>query len=215
MKSIRLNKSIRAEIVSNIMQSYSNENVRPVEPASSTDALDLAIHDWLLSKYAKELKQFNKLKLSHPNAVSSTNSFGYRDVNENTCYVHFSTKNRSSYVDEVYQPSVYVPHIWDGYVIDLSNPDTVIPESIQQVLDEIYNKKKGVRQQRKLVDSYDREYEQYQQDVTQIVEGCNTSAQLLEVWEEVEEFLPKGVVNPSKINLPSVNIAALNRKLGV
>ena len=98
--------------------------------------------------------------------------------------------------------------------IDLSNADTDIPPAIQEVIDGINGAKKRVRAQRALVIAYDKEKANYEQDVTQVLDGCNTSGQLILVWEEVEKFLPKGVANPSIINLPSVNIAALSRKLG-
>ena len=50
MKSIRLNKDIRAEIVSNIMQSYSEENKRPEAPKDSNQDLDKAVMDYILKR---------------------------------------------------------------------------------------------------------------------------------------------------------------------
>lgn len=52
------------------------------------------------------------------------------------------------------------------------------------------------------------------QDVIQIIEGVNTTGQLLAAWPAVEKFIPAGVNNPNRINLPAVNFARLNAGIG-
>lgn len=53
----------------------------------------------------------------------------------------------------------------------------------------------------------------YSEEVDQVLQGVNTTGQLLGQWPEIEEFLPSNIANPSKINLPSVSVKKLNEQL--
>ena len=214
MKSIRLNKEIRLEIVNNIMASYATENPEPPEVPDSETALDAAVYDWAVESNKDLIKIAEDLHSKYSSLIKRGYSIQYVTTKGSYRNVYHSTKTNSQYISEVYVDSVYLPSVWDGVVIKLDNPDTKIPAEIQTVLDNMKGNKASVKAAKKLVADYNFEYLRYKQDVSQVIDGCNTSKQLLEVWKEVEQFLPVGVANPSSINLPAVSIASLNRKLG-
>ena len=60
---------------------------------------------------------------------------------------------------------------------------------------------------------YGLNFRNFKSQVRQTLDSVNTTKQLVEVWPEVEEHLPESVKDPSKIQLPSVNIQSLNEQL--
>ena len=53
----------------------------------------------------------------------------------------------------------------------------------------------------------------FRSEVAQVLDGVNTTAQLLEQWPESEPFLPAQLNNPSSINLPAISISTLTNQL--
>lgn len=53
-------------------------------------------------------------------------------------------------------------------------------------------------------------------EVSAILESVNTSKQLIELWPQVEDFLPAHVADPDKaIKLPALDVSYLNKRLGI
>lgn len=214
--SIRLNKTIRDEIVANVMTSYDEENPLPPKPQESILDLDRAVCDWFLEANQKEINKWVGVKAKHPKLLTESNHIQYTAHKGETRTIYFSTKTNSTYDenDHYVASKIKLPYFWAGQVIKLDNPDTVIPPNIQNVIDNIEGTKKEVRLAKKAYAKAELERSQYEEQVRQVCYGVNTSRQLFEVWPEVERFVPSAIVKPSNINLPSVNIRSLNSKLG-
>jgi hypothetical protein len=205
MKSIRLNKDIRATVVANIKKAYLTENVKPVYKDEAQQDLNTV----LLAHYKKVNKEAIAVFETNPELkkyMCKDSYITYRNVEGNHKYLEFNLN-----IGE----AVYLPIIRNqGAFINLSNPDTKFPPAIAKVIENNAKMKKALRKQREVISAYELELSNYIQEVRQVLDGVNTTKQLLEVWPEVEKFLPEGITNPSKINLPSVSIASLNNKLG-
>lgn len=54
----------------------------------------------------------------------------------------------------------------------------------------------------------------FARDLSALLEACNTTKQLLEVWPELEEHIPEHIVNPSTMKLPAIRVCDMKEKLG-
>ena len=53
-------------------------------------------------------------------------------------------------------------------------------------------------------------------EITTVLNSVNTTKQLIEVWPEVEKFLPAHIADPNTgIKLPALKVSRLNEKLGI
>lgn len=60
------------------------------------------------------------------------------------------------------------------------------------------------------------EHNELKVEAETILASVNTTKQLLEVWPEVEPFLPPHVADPSKaVNLPAIPVSRLNERIGL
>lgn len=198
MKSIRLNKELRAEIISNIRQAYTIKNKEPVLPDPKKDLL-ITIED-IYRKRAKAIEDKviaagltkEYLKKSHYFNIS---------INGETFSNHFRDASGSKeYLTQVNPTTSYL----------FTDDNLTDKECIQAV--KIYKaarkKERPLRQKRS---EWVKVRNNYIADVVNVLAGVNTTGQLLEVWPEVEKFLPKGITDPSSINLPAVSINQLNK----
>lgn len=49
-----------------------------------------------------------------------------------------------------------------------------------------------------------------------VIDNCNTNLQLIEMWPQIEPFLPAYIANPEKaIRLPAIQTSRLNERLGI
>lgn len=56
----------------------------------------------------------------------------------------------------------------------------------------------------------------FKSEVSGILDTVNTTRQLVELWPEIEKFLPAYLADPSKgVQLPAIPTSRLNQKLGV
>ena len=205
MKSIRLNKDIRTQIVANIKKAYLNNNTRPeVNDSRETDLNEVILKHYN-SKYKEAFAAYEDPKLKP--FINYSNYFCIRNDTGALTYIYFGNDEKGN---TIHRPTPKN----SGAFIDLSNPDTKIPASIQKVIDANKKIKKQCRKEREEQSKYDLELSKYLSEIRQVLDGVNTSKQLLEVWPEVQKFLPEGINNPSKINLPAISIASLNNKLG-
>ncbi len=55
-----------------------------------------------------------------------------------------------------------------------------------------------------------------QREAEAIINSVNTSKQLVEVWPDVEPFLPAHIADPDKaIRLPAITVSRLNERIGI
>ena len=204
-KSIRLNKDIRKQIIDNIREAYLAENTKPVV----NDVRESSLHKAILDHYKlinKDIIEFYETNPEKQKFIHTNYYCRIREEDSSHFYLNFNLGEG----DNVCLPSSTDSNIF----MDFNNPDTKVPKSISKVIASNKKLNKAMRKEREALSAYEAELTKYTQSVRQVLDGVNTSKQLMEVWPEVEKFLPQGVTNPSKINLPAVSIAGLNSKLG-
>jgi hypothetical protein len=192
-KSLRLNKSLRDSILKSIMNKYEEANPLPESelPTSVDLKVDLAekIHKKVYGKYSINIpidmvNTSNHIKVQYPNQSVVQLYFKY-DENKGYDYKISTKQSKVEYVLSEDDP------LWLDFI------------AIKNKIDEFNNIIKGLVKDKK----------SYEEGVSQVLEGVNTTGQLLEQWPEVEDYLPQNISNPSKINLPSVSVSKLNEKL--
>ena len=211
LKSLRLNKGIRADILSNIMEAYSIENPAPVVNDNRGNNLEEVLLTWYKEFNADVIATYSTASDELKAFFKTSNYFYYAGGGSRYNTVYFSGNNSDDDMED--KDKVYLPRSRDTFV-NLDNPDTDIPDYVQAVLDANSKQAKIIRKERNVLSAYESEYDRYKQDIEQVLSSVNTTGQLTELWPEVEKFLPKGMSNPKMISLPAVNIALLNRKLG-
>lgn len=208
-KSIRLNSTIREQILENIRAAYLTNTPEPVldnipdfedmfddavikaHTVKVQPIIDIAEKDPVLKSY-----------LTYDSQVYYINKCGYRD------YVRLK--------DNKLIPSSRNDVMCNLKAFNDGEKDHKVPTNIQKILKDQRNYYKDtLKPHQDLVKEHNKVLRLYMEEVSQVLQGVNTSKQLLEVWPEVEKFLPKGTVNPSSITLPAVSIANLNAALAV
>lgn len=207
-KSIRLNKSLRAEIVNNIMSSYDAANPEPVRPEPKGGSIKDIVKANFLNKHKKVIEEVGNLS---PNTLSILNLLKKSD--------HVSYKSETGhwecfYFTEEELEEFKIPYsLHYAASINLSDPAQLTAPLRKALEAKKKFEKTTLKVFKQKYKDYELERKNYVQQIQTVLDGVNTSNQLLEVWPEVEEYLPIGVVEPSKIQLPSVNIQTLNSAL--
>ena len=206
-KSILLNKQSRQDIVDNIMQSYKKQNPPPKVKDTRKQELHAALLTYYHEKYADMINFYKNSSMARDFMQADYYAL-YQDSSKNTCTLNFKSKEGDSETLPIKGYSMFV---------NLSNPDNVatLPKYVTDVIDSNKRKEKSIRKQRAALSAWEVEYERYEQDITNVIAGSRSTGQLLNVWPEVERFLPVGANDPSVITLPSVNINNLNTRLGI
>lgn len=197
MKSIRLNKETRLQIASAIMEAYKAKNPVPAGklPSDVKEELTEAVKAAYLKQSDAVMKK--AVEAGIEKYLNLTSSCRYAINGSTLNYLEFPDK----VVDLNPESSVW---------LDVAT--TKIP-AIKKAY-EIYQR--DIKDTKPIVDAHkawELAKDNYCTDVWNILEGVNTSKQLLEVWPECERFIPKGIVDPSKLYLPTVNLATLNSKI--
>lgn len=186
MKSIRLNANIRQKIVANVMAKYKEANQLPeVNEESPDEYLSDAV--WQRS--------YGHLDLSNiPKGMLYENSFmRVRLSGESTATPDFPRVNGEAQYRPVESPK-YIQ---------------ATPEEEAE-----YRRLAKIRrQERQKRNEAAEAMAAFESDVSTAINSCNTTGQLVELWPEVQEFIPQNIQNPSSINLPTVSTAALNAAL--
>lgn len=207
-KSIRLNKSLRAEIVSNIMSSYDAANPEPVRPELKGGSIENMVKAYFLNKHKKIIEEVGNLSPDTLSMISLLNK------NAHVNYKGETGHWECFYFTEKELEKVKIPHaLRNNAVINLSDPDQLTAPLRKALEAKKKFEKTTLKEYKQKYKDYELERRNYIQQIQTVLDGVNTSNQLLEVWPEVEEYLPVGVVEPSKIQLPSVNIQTLNSAL--
>lgn len=207
-KSIRLNKTLRSDIIANIMSSYDAANPEPVRPEPKAGSIDDMVKAYFLNKHKKVIEEVGNLStelLKFVHLIDPSDYIGYRS--ETGSWESFCLTKEDV---EKYK----VPYsLRNNAVINLEDP-AQLTAPIRKVLEAKKKfEKTTLKEYKQVHKDYELERRNYVQQIQTVLDGVNTSNQLLEVWPEVEEYLPIGVVEPSKIQLPSVNIQTLNSAL--
>mgnify|MGYP000188629479 CR=1 FL=1 len=207
-KSIRLNKSLRTEIVNNIMSSYDAANPEPVRPEPKGGSIDDMVKAYFLNKHKKIIDEVSKLNTEILDLIylmGPSDSIQYQDEKGYWNRFFLSEEDLIKYK---------IPYnLRKNAVINLSDPDQLTAPLRKALEAKKKFEKTTLKEYKQKYKDYDLERRNYIQQIQTVLGGVNTSNQLLEVWPEVEEYLPVGVVEPSKIQLPSVNIQTLNSAL--
>lgn len=195
MKSIRLNKTLRAEILANIEVAYIEANPTP----HVTGALKNLLANVEVTYRGQAQVLMDIFRKNAAERYICKLSDIYITVNGSTCTTRLkdSDGNVETLVD--LNPEGHF-RVYDK--------ESVEPEYIQYLAD-----KKVQRKQEADVATWKLQLTNYLRDVGHVLDGVNTTEQLLTVWPEAEGFLPSGIVNPSRIQLPAISIANLNAKL--
>jgi hypothetical protein len=189
MKSLRLNKELRNNILNSFLEKYKASNPEP-KVGSESEAKSVAarkVQKKLYGKYEgllpKELTAESMgLTIQLPNGVVQSWYFG-NDEDGDSIYLLVSKESKVKYVFTADDP-IYVEY--------------------RKVADDV---SKQLITQKEWFKGYDK----FKSEVQQVLESVNTTGQLVEVWPESEPFIPKEIHDPSKINLPAVNFAEINK----
>lgn len=189
MKSLRLNKQMRQDILESFVEKYVSANPQP--PVVDVDSLKtkfaIKLNEMLYNKYVGlvpdgmlHTKRYIQLQLPTESIVSWY--FGYDEDG-----------------DYVYKPATKESKV--EYVLTSTDPLWI------QYSKEV----EEAKQNNKAYEEWNKTLRKFKAEVTTVLESVNTTLQLVEVWPEAEPFVPQAISNPSSINLPSVNFAELNK----
>lgn len=189
MKSLRLNKELRSNILNSFLEKYKASNPEPEVGDVSKAKQEAAIkaQKAAYGKYEGLIPEEFVVKSSNihvqlPNGSVQHWYFGYDDEGDNI-YLLMSKESKVKYV--------------------FTDNDPIYAE-YRKVAD-------TVKQQQAVYDEWEKGYKKFKSEVTQVLESVNTTGQLVEVWPESLPFIPQEISDPSKINLPSVNFAEINK----
>lgn len=193
MKSLRLNKELRGAIVEAVMEKWDNNHETPPEPECPNNykkVLAAELNEFIYSEKIQAvpsdlLNMNSNLKVQLPDG--GIENWYY--PSEEGSYYGYLPGTKESKVEYVFTEK-------DKYWI-----------KYQEFL-------KTQRKVREVHNEYIKARINYEDKVSQVVQGVNTTGQLLEVWPEVAPFLPKNLNNPSSIQLPAICTEELNAELG-
>lgn len=189
-KSIKLNISMRDEIIANVMKCWDAENEAPY----IKDELDKELAD---AYYADCFKSITPQLQELPEAVKK---FLYAG---DTFYV------------QIGDSSGYTP----VYMSDI-RPLPVACHRHRRSPVKLYEKKPRFllshEKKTQTLDKWRDDRDSWRQEIRQIVYSVNTTKQLSELWPECVQFFPDYLLDPSQaIKLPALDSARLNKKLGI
>jgi len=189
MKSLRLTKQLRENILESFVAKYKEANTPPQEPKSERQlGQEFAdkVHQKVYGKYLSLVPEYmfnlaNAIRVQLPNDGVQWLYFGENE--KGSCKRPCTNESKIEYV---FTDS-------DPIFLEYSNALNTCKVEVQQYQE------------------YNKVLAKFKSDVSQVLESVNTTKQLVEVWPESEPFLPKEVSNPSSINLPAVNFAEINK----
>ena len=196
--SVRLNKDLRGQIVNNIMEKYKVNNVRPDSGkvvAAATDKLIAAYYESNLPAFsttiAPYLRMITSLYVRVPNG-------SYR-------YVYFDTA-RSKVL-----PSLGGEGAAFDFINEVAHSKPVNQALFDTLCEQVTLAYSKVQEADKQVNIYAEAYNAYRSEVSTVIDSVTTTGKLLDLWAAVEPFLPQGIQNPSKIQLPAISLDTLNK----
>ena len=192
MKSLRLNKEMRKNIVDNFLDKRDLKTPKPVKKGGALSAknnLANAIHNIVYGKYTTDLPD---------ELVSTSHSILVQLPNETVDRVYFGKDEDDK---RIYKLSTKLGKVEYQLTADMPVWLTYLTEREEE---KIFSKS---------VEDWASERSKFKDQVSQVVDSVNTTKQLIEVWPEAEVFLPDDIKDPSSINLPSINLASINEQV--
>ena len=192
MKSLRLNKEMRENILSNFVAKYLVANPTPelsLDEDNLKSEVAKSVQQKLYGKYAGlvplEMLHTNRyISLKLPN--DSLVQWYFLGEDGNYQYLPKTKESKVEYCLEKDDP------IWIAYEV----------------------KRAIYKEQATAAEDHRKALNKFKNEVKQVLDSVNTTLQLVEVWPEALPFVPQEISNPSSINLPSVNFAELNKVIG-
>lgn len=193
MKSLRLNKEMRENILNNFVAKYLEANPKP-ESTLSKNKIQSDIANKIHQKvYA------NVVALNIPDEFVNTSSYvAVQLPNESVSHWVYRDNEGNS----VYKVSTKLSKV--EYVFTESDPLWLEYKELDAQL----------KEQSKVFEQHSKDLGKFKAEVKQVLDSVNTTGQLVEVWPEAAPFVPQEISNPSSINLPAVNFAELNKVIG-
>lgn len=192
MASIRLNKAIRATIASNISEAYTKNNPAP-EFKNAGDFKEIFVNA------AKEhyIKQSNLILFAAKNA-------GLESYMRKISRVLIHWNGEYKFPIEFETPVIQLQENTTCFeIMDKGN------KPVLKAWNEYQEAIKSLKPAQDALKAWKLQHDNYMEEVKNVLDGVNTTGQLLEAWPECSDFIPAGIKNPSKIQLPVVSIAAL------
>lgn len=183
---MRLNQSIREDIVISVMEAYRETNPAPV-------SLEKETGDYYYNKLIKNFKEhLDKIPREYLN-LEPVILVNYRGESHR---LRFFNED-----DELEKRPLFNKYFKSFNLVVYEDDDKLLLD---------YLKRKDERS------DYQEKYNQFQREVEEILRAANTKNQLLEMWPEIEPLLPPYVANPSKgVKLPMIPTSRLNERLGI
>lgn len=206
-KSIRLNKEMRETILNNISVAYDKANPSP--ELTITKEVELKPLDkYVRAEYKKRAAKVEKAIAENPILESAVNrEAAIRFVTPTGSWERVIDHDKDG--NGIRQFLSKFVNIMDFRNFENTEKSAACIRAIEQ-----HNQlKRDARKERAALSAWELDKSKYMEQCRQIIYGVNTTAQLVEVWEEVAQFIPTGYRNPSNIALPAVNVKALNDKL--
>lgn len=189
MKSIRLNKAIRDEIVENVIKAWKVANPKPecIKVPSKQTLLDAAYKDW-----RESLGLDAKIKLGFPEEVLNhecyVNLIVFGENGEHVMYEGMNFRNdKGEPVKRIFKRTGALHLTTESPVYKAWKKDH-----------DLY-----VRQNEE-VKKWDVQRHDKAVEIRAVLDSVNTTKQLLEVWPEIERFMPASYIDPSRVALPAI-----------
>lgn len=187
-KSVRLNKEIRSRIVDSVMMQYDVKNPLPKVPVDVAEgALAEAVHSRLYGSIADSIAKI-------PTSLLNMSSYIRVQMSTGTMCASF-------------------PVAANGDQEHRASDTSRFHRATKEEEDQYYAAARELRKLRVKYDEAEKTRRTYKSEVADVINSVNTTAQLLDLWPEVERFIPETVRNPSKISLPAISVANLNEAL--
>lgn len=187
LKSIRLTKTIRDRILTNVLEKFDKEN-----NISITD-LDMWYERKACEVYELRMKDIYK---------ETKKYWDYMANDYVTVYIS----------DRAYRVVPRIDYFTDRNIIEyIEKKRDVIgcPERLR-----CYDTK--IEEQRQRFLAQEKERNLFIETIAGILSGVNTTKQLLEVWPECEDFIPKEIVDPSRVIFAlQIDTSQVNKKLNI
>lgn len=195
MKSVRLNKDMRNAIHSAFMACWASSNPEPIKHSAKSieDAFARGIID---REAAKKGVDFNSIPQEYLH-LDSYISVAIDD-SSNCSYKHFYDENgrRDNY---------FAPRKDGMYLIDSTDPLYVKYKTDLETIKELNEEHNNwLKAKNKVIE-----------DVRMALDSVTTTGQLVTVWPEVEQFIPETIADFSRIQLPAISFAELNKAAGL
>ena len=189
MKSIRLNKGMRAQIVQSMMAEFTAQWLQQqgLEPGASVNARMVQLRE-------EAMRTFWEMRYGK-----------YRDLivqlpRELLKYGH-DFKVKSDRGDVLAFSDRALPA--SGKTVDLVVSDEIFDEVTQKFTEA-----------KKDYEKYEAEYKSLRNEISQVLESCSSTKVLLEIWPTAEQYLPPYIADPDKgVKLPMLSISRLEERL--